>query len=133
MLSLGVVSVQETVEIVVFLLEILKTARLVEGLVSDGLVIMIKNKGFFLFPPIVRVLFHIAVVIHIFYLNFSQLFLVKGFFFLQKIEHTLVSLFGWKYFPFLKLFGWFPVEPFVHVPIILAYFLGRLYAFRKSF
>ena len=71
MLSLGVVSVQKTVEIVVFLLEILKTARLVESLVSDGLVIMIKNKGIFLFPPIVRVLLNIAVVVHILYLNLS--------------------------------------------------------------
>ena len=109
MLFFGVVSVQETVEIVVFLLEVLKTARLVESLVSDGLVIMIKNKGAFLFPPIVRVLLNIAVVVHILNLNFSQLFLVKGLFFLQKIEHTLISLLGWQYFPFFKLFWWFPV------------------------
>ena len=109
MLFLGVVSVQETVEIVVFLLEVFKTARLVESLVSDGLVIMIKNKGIFLFPTIVRILLHIAVVVHILYLNFSQLFFVKGFFFLQKVEHTLISLLGWQYFSFFKLFWWFPV------------------------
>ena len=109
MLFLGVVSVQETVEIVVFLLEVFKTARLVESLVSDGLVIMIKNKGIFLFPTIVRILLHIAVVVHILYLNLSQLFLVKGLFFLQKVEHTLISLLGWQYFSFFKLFWWFPV------------------------